>query len=534
MKLKVIVVAVLVALILASCSNQAKTPSATTVSTQASGTTEAVSESDSKYPIVKEPIKVTFVGLSEIISGDPTKLTMMNRLRDITNIEIEWMLIAPEQLDVFLAAKDYPDVLYDRLTTDRIRMYGIEAGVFENWFDYLEYMPNYKHFLEVEPEARKIGTEVDGKMYGLVKMLKASTSVDTRFMIRTDYLEQIKMGMPETIDDFYEANKLVKEGGLVGSFAPMACEGLTVFNTRTEPFLFAAFGDLANTGWNDDGKGNVLHTAITDQYKRYLLYMKKLYKEGLFENEYLTIDQNTVVARTNEGNVFSGAMMQSISEKNFSDGIIHIDQVPPLVSEWTDVKKTKASNFFDIQGGALFETSKYKVEIAKLLDCWYSSEEIVPGSGIVRESFDYGIKGVDFDIIDGKLMQYLPEGTDLSHNEYLIKNVRPMRRIGWFDSMAVGGTGNSLARQLGYVKNNIPYQVPNFPRNYLKVTAEENSIIQMYDTEIESFIAESRGKFIAGLIDIESGWDAYVKQVKTLGYDEMRDVFQAAYDRWNK
>jgi len=39
-------------------------------------------------------------------------------------------------------------------------------------------------------------------------------------------------------------------------------------------------------------------------------------------------------------------------------------------------------------------------------------------------------------------------------------------------------------------------------------------------------------KFISGVVDIETGWDTYVKTLDQMGLQDVMKVYQAAYDRW--
>ena len=41
------------------------------------------------------------------------------------------------------------------------------------------------------------------------------------------------------------------------------------------------------------------------------------------------------------------------------------------------------------------------------------------------------------------------------------------------------------------------------------------------------------GKFITGVVDIETGWDEYCETLEKMGVQEVIEVYQAAYDRFN-
>ena len=41
------------------------------------------------------------------------------------------------------------------------------------------------------------------------------------------------------------------------------------------------------------------------------------------------------------------------------------------------------------------------------------------------------------------------------------------------------------------------------------------------------------GKFITGVADIETEWDTYCQTLDQMGINEVLEVYQASYDRWN-
>ena len=93
------------------------------------------------------------------------------------------------------------------------------------------------------------------------------------------------------------------------------------------------------------------------------------------------------------------------------------------------------------------------------------------------------------------------------------------------------------ARQIGFRDNIFPYACDAskvFPTSFLKFTTDEQDVITTRYTDIHKHVTEMRDKFITGIVDIETGWDEYCKAIETMGIDEVLEVYQAAYDRWNQ
>ena len=83
----------------------------------------------------------------------------------------------------------------------------------------------------------------DGGIYTLPRIQKASTSAKGQMYFRTDYLEEVGLDVPETVDEFYRALVAIKGAGLTDGYAPLVPYDMTEFENQTEAFLFAALGD---------------------------------------------------------------------------------------------------------------------------------------------------------------------------------------------------------------------------------------------------------------------------------------------------
>ncbi len=492
------------------------------------------------YPIVNEPVTVKFVCSTTAILGEPEDLKMMNKLEEITGVHIEWIKIEDAQIDAFLASGEEFDLLFNFGNANRLQNYGVAGGLFANWYDYIEYMPNLKSWFDELPLMQKVVTETNGAMYALPSYNKGATSVTTRFMARLDVLEKAGVEMPGTVDEFYEACKIVLESGLTDGFAPLLPTSLNNFNTRIEPFFFASFGDSVDVDFTSVDKETVTYSRVSEQYKEYLKYMNKMYSENLLENEYLTIDKATSHARVKDGLCAFNDDMQNVTGDDFDSGVIEIDQVAPLLSDLVDERKTRAYNFVSYSGGMMSAKTKHPEIIARLVDCWFTRDELVPGCGIIGESFINGTYGEDFWYTEDEEGNYMlnvyipPESGETVQANYLAKYVKPVFSFGAKVSLGIGGTENILARQKAYIRNNHPYQVEYFPQKDMKLTVEEQNVINNVFTDINAYVIEMRGKFIAGIADIDATWEEYVNTVYAMGLEDVIEVYQAAYDRWNE
>ena len=52
--------------------------------------------------------------------------------------------------------------------------------------------------------------------------------------------------------------------------------------------------------------------------------------------------------------------------------------------------------------------------------------------------------------------------------------------------------------------------------------------------EVTTYMEENSVKFITGVLDIETGWDTYVEELKNLGIERAIEITQAALDRFEE
>ena len=107
-------------------------------------------------------------------------------------------------------------------------------------------------------------------------------------------------------------------------------------------------------------------------------------------------------------------------------------------------------------------------------------------------------------------------------------------RLDAFAGSVTETVNNSQVRQVAFVNNIIPYQSElYFPVKLLNFTDDEQHVLDNKLADIQRYYKEMEGKFITGIMDIESGWDEYCATLEKMGVQDVIEVYQAAYDRFN-
>lgn len=522
------------------CGGSASSSSASSAAT--SSTAESTAAADvadvGTYPIVSDPITVKglVVGRS---TNTRTDRIVWNKVSEVTGINIEWECIDEDALATYLAGSEWPDFIHYNLSNSLVNDYGVVGGRFVDYNDYMDYMPNLQAAMEKYPLMKKASTQSNGEMYSLPGYEVSATTVSARPYVRTDVLEAAGLEMPTTTQEFYDALVTLKEKNGVASFIPEFSNDESYWG----PMLFAAFGKGTNLNFDDDGTGKVIFNRTSDQMKLYLTYLHQLYAEGLINQEYLTLDGTSRFDAAKSGQVaFIGSgEANNLAATDFPDGEFHLDCMAPLTSEYDDDQTILGKSGYFPNGGFFINVdSQYITELCRMFDIMYATEEVVPGTGLQGESFTYGLKGIDWDYDEGNDKTYTLNApasydgafTTYQYEELIWDNGGLQDALGGYVTSTVG---NSQARQKGFVNNVIPYQSKvYFPASMLKFTEDEQYVLDNKLTDIQTYYKEMEGKFITGVVDIDSGWDTYCQTLDQMGVQDVLNAYQAAYDRWNQ
>lgn len=491
------------------------------------------------YPIVEEPITVTGLVVSRDLSVSKDRL-VWEKVEEVTGVNIEWINVDAESLSTYLAGNNWPDFFHtDELTSSQVNDYGVVGGKFVNYLDYLDIMPNLAKTYEDFPEALATSTQLNGEVYSLFQVGgPTSTGTTARPHVRLDVLKEAGITeMPKTVDEFYDQLVTLKEkNGEPGLILDVR------FDTGMVPMLFAAFGPLHNLNMDNNGTGKVVYSRVTEQMKHYYEFLNKLYKENLMNREWLTLDGTALDQLAKSGKVAypTGSSVQKLSKDDLNGNWDNLGTMAPFTSEY-DSTQTLAGrvDYRAVAGMYINKESEYIEELCKMFDIAFATEEVVGGSGLYGQTFTWGFENTDWVLHDDNTYeQIVPErfGSFSEYQEQLLR-WKDFGRADTFGSAVTSTKGNSQARQKGYVKNVIPYQLtenifPAEPLGILKFSEDEQYVIDNKYADISLYVDEMQAKFITGVSDLNTEWDKYVATCEQMGLNEVLEVYQASYDRW--
>jgi len=530
------------------CSGNNTTSSSSSTSITTTELEDVSNFNATGYPIVNEPIVYKAMNAisadgAEWSSGEEGQ-SFWRAMKELTNIDFEFTNIPTTdwdtKLNLSLAANDLPDVYMSGVGDLNITTYGIKGNVFVDLSKGIsKYMPNLQKWFEREPLTEKSIYENNGAIYTFPSICLTATNAACSLYYREDFMNEVGIyEEPETIDEFYTMVKAIAEAHADDpEFSAILPYSVAHFNNHFERTILAGLGDYTTSEFHDDGTGKVFYNGTSEQFYRYLEFVRKLYEEKILNNEFYTLDAATTTAltRANKGAVLTYGTM--LLEENFEGGVFKLSLFSPFTSEYTSKKKIFGRA--GVSRSSIVITNKCDDEdITSLLrwfDVVYSEEDVTPGLNSVSNWL--GVRGETWDYIDDTHKKYkmiVPDNWGLSTTEFNLMKAGPSNLYA-FDFMAIvsGASPGLNVKGEQSIKKLYPYEVNQFPLNYLSFTDEENDIYNTAYTDIQTYVAQMKAKFITGAEPL-SNYNQYCATLEKMGLSKVIEVVQAAYDRFNK
>lgn len=499
-------------------------------------------------PIAKEPLKLTvFAGLADraaVSMKNYNEMLAFQEMEKRTGIKIDFRHppVGSEQVKVqfnlMLAANDLTDMIYYTWATDFVGgpERAINDGIIVPLNDLIDkYAPNFKKILEENPNVRKDAVTDSGKIYMFPLLRLTPTDlVSGGFQIRKDWLDKLNLKMPTTIDEWYTVLKAFKERDPNGNgkadeipFISSKIVGITGVERFSCAWGFP-------TEYYRDGS-LVKYGPMQPEYKDFLATMRKWYKEGLIDPDFLTSDRKNHDAKVTSEvagayygllNSYMGTYTKTMPAKNpkFEIREAPIPKAPDgkMYNFHTDAARAVAT-----EGFAVSTANKHLKETVKWLDYYYSE----PG----RVLMNLGVEGVTFKMVNGEAVY-----TDLITN-----NPKGLSLDRAICAYTPAGASCRLFQDTRYWKQMMTYDNQKEAMKILgeaslervlppiTPTPEESTRFAAIQNEVNTYVGEMFAKFVMGQESLDN-YDKYVRTLKSLNIDEALGIQQAAFDRYLK
>ena len=475
----------------------------------------------SGLPVIKEIIRLTGVDLKvEAIPGSSYQKVVATRLA---------------------ANADLPDIV--RMPGGHYE-YGAD-GALVNLTPYIKKYDTYlEEYFAAEPESQKYFVSPDGNYYGWYPVKSGTDLVDPYgWIIRKDWLDNLGLKMPRTLDDWYnvmvafkknDPNKNGKNDEI--PWCNPGLEGQTVWGHVWDLRMYRS------EGWSLSKSGKVQLDWIRPEAKEMFAWLNKCYREGLLDPEFLSrshtdnnkarFAQNVVGGFTRYANtVESRAVM---AQQGGDPRAVYIGCPLPTGPGGKQGFMDSYGPADSVGGAAITSACKNPDAAFRFSDWLWGSPEgcALMWFGIEGTHYTRNAKG---EAVYGDFLLKNPDGYNsttalqaIGGHEFFPSAARGIR--GRYGAWAKTHLASLSEINRVSAESMAPFLAEKFPP--LESTPKESEELSKYWNDMNTYYTEQAVGFITGSINLGK-WDAFVAALKDMGLDKVISLKQRQYDRLN-
>jgi putative aldouronate transport system substrate-binding protein len=464
-------------------------------------------------------------------------------------LEIQWNYVPygeyGEKTNLMMAANDITDLTY---------IFGHEnaapyeaQGIFEDLSKHWDKMPNYAAYLETVPYGKQRVFNSDGTLYfsggGGLARIKSGIDIGGAFVIRQDTFQKHNIKPFATTDDLYQAAKQLK--ALYPQSYPISWWRFSL------PDTFAT-----QTGIYDNGNQYV-YGPTEPNFRTMLVWLNKLYAEGLLDPETFTQNDDTRTRKALNGNTFIQLGLwddQLVNWNNKTDATwawIKAPSHPGIPNGWQADWGVNTNSIANSEATYIKAGAKNMDTLIRICDASFEADTI--------RLISWGVEGQSYTLkADGTptfvdKFRNAPNGNFwVVGDEYGIRissKYRPGIQGPWdgstlpdlqpADPAVIDGQYVKVVWMTAFPDATFPTD-PMFPpwvkNNYpIAFTPDESNANASILTAIQTYYDEQFVKFINGSLAInDANWNNYVNTIKGMNIQKVLDMYNtkaAAFKR---
>lgn len=453
-----------------------------------------------------------------------------------TGIHIEFIHPAQgqesEQFNLMIASGDFPDMIeYDWAEYSGGAQKAIDDGVIIALNQYMDSkLPNFKKVLSENSSYDKGSKTDEGNYYAFPNFNTGSYKTFGGPLIRKDWLDELGLEIPKTIDDWTNVLTAFKEKkGIDTPFSAMKS--------------YFDYTDGFNGAWGVGQRfyvdnGEVKFGPMEPGYKEYLAQMNKWYEAGLIDKDYGTNKRDVIDAKmTNDGAgatyfTIGGAQGVYLKQMEAKNPNYNLVAAPYPVLKEGDINEFCSYEQDVYQSFLAISTScKEPEKAAEWMDFWYSDEGY--------KLLNFGVEGKTYNMVDGKPVytdDILHNADNLSINEALSLHCRA--------TQAAPGMRQAPEYLEQYYQ--YPQQIDSLKTWSKNTDAVKSHVLpacispsnqdreEYYalSASVRTYVEEMNLKFITGAEPIEN-YDKFVENLKTkFNAERLLQIQQDMYDSY--
>lgn len=484
---------------------------------------------------------LTYDGVSSSATPPSNDLEYWKWLEEYTNVHIEWEIVPyagyEEVIQARLAAgTDLPDIINVYTTANAINAgsNGLLLDLAPYWDTHFTQTKAY--FAEEGTDYKNLITDGNGCIYALHGTTEPVEGHVT-LCYNTLWMEALGAEIPRTIEEF---TALLQQMKAAGDLNGNGIDDEICFTSADMQKLYSAIGtafdletylSMEPYAVREDGVVYDEYTAENQKY--YLEYLHSLYEEGLLDPEITSMSASALSEKcaSDRVGVFAyytgfapsyGAMTSAgQNDKNgeyFTLGY-------PLTSEYNDTAYFTRREVVSNSLATAVTTECENPDLAmRWLDVMFGCKEVVT----VRTC---GFEGVHYKLnAEGEMELIMPEdgsnwGGVEGGNQITLAFIQTKEQL-----LNTKQSYPWYLEQYAYLREELTWKSPSIV-HAIGYTPEEQEIVDFYNTDVKTYYAEMRDKFVKGEADLDTEWETYISTMEQLGVNEMTAAWQSVYDR---
>ncbi len=549
------------------CGTGGKEPSASSGSVSSDTPVSQGGTADTKG--IAEGKTITICASENIKVEDYNTNSMAKQIEEALGVNLEFTVLPAadynDKLNVMVTGgDDLPDIIFkpDNASVD---VWANEGAIIplNSYYENPELSANIREACERSGvEIPTYLTSPDGNIYRMPAFGQSPNGeVWKKLWIYQPWLDQLGKEVPQTLEEYFEILKLVATTDLNGNGKAdeigLTGTGILTYNGCWFDSLMSSFIYAYDEEYRVLDNGEISFAYTTEEWKEGLKYLRQFFESGLIPTETLTQNEEQYKALLNseDTTVFSFSYWNAdLMNADLLDRKLEYTYINALEGP-SGLKEGMYMPAVPTVGAVI--TADCKDPEAAFLVCDYMCNESISFSQ------RFGERGVDWDYWEDAKVDNKDDfvATDPSESILLVA----------YDDAAFWGSGTmqnrsfldagcyvrqrEMVTRLGInVANTDPEEVKKREYSqlyaastaagqevarkevvsYLPLTVEESEQIMDIKTTLKTYLPESIAAFLSGARDIDKEWDAYLAELDQIGYKEVLEIYQAAYDRLYK
>lgn len=466
---------------------------------------------------------------------------------ELLGVDVQFTIVNSESFStnfqLMVASGDITDLVGGASNEYTSTSQMLEDGVAVDLMEYQDQLPNYWSALNHYDEYQTIAITQDGTMPEVI-CIADDYKVQSGMQIRADWLEQVGMEVPETIDELHDV--------LAAFVSECGADHALLLTGSPQMTGSAIVGGMGSIGYDPSTTtnmyvvdGEIRNGFLDEAYKEYMEMIAQWYSEGLIAQDFATESNDPFTSKADSYISGGNAGVWSSMSDNMDANMVTGKELDPNydIAPMAQPMET-AGDIFHF-GDTRIGSSAMGKSIAISDNC----EDVELACAFIDFFFtEEGINLANYGLVDNDNWQFDNQEDAIANIatetnvERLTDGTFPMISFGMtYYTLACVATLQDFDRQFGtYSEKNLEamdlwtetsddlYTLPT----QVELTYEESQEYSEIWTDLSTYANTEVFKFVMGEYNFDEDWDNFITQLEEMGIQDCIDLYQAAYDRY--